>query len=85
VPRAKLKAATRRLRDDPECGKPLGGELRGCRSIRIEGENRLVYRARTRTEQVGKQKRKRTVVEVIAVSRRKDDDVYKRAERRVKP
>jgi hypothetical protein len=41
---AAVKAILRKIRDNPEIGKPLGGKLRGCRSVRLEGENRVVYR-----------------------------------------
>lgn len=68
VTRASLKTAVRRLRDNPEVGKPLTRELAGCRSIRVEGsENRLVYRL------VG------DTVQIIAIGRRRDDAVYETA------
>lgn len=72
VPQAKLKEALRSLADDPERGKVLTRGLAGCRSIRIEGsENRLVYR------QAG------DIVEVLAIGRRRDSEVYEAAENRL--
>jgi mRNA-degrading endonuclease RelE of RelBE toxin-antitoxin system len=71
VPAAKLKEAIRRLKVTPEIGKPLARELAGCRSIRIEGsENRLVYRIH-KAEADGED-----TVEVLAIGRRRDDEVY---------
>lgn len=77
---ASLKEAVRRLERDPECGKPLGGKLAGCRSIRVEGsENRIVYRVRTK----GSNGATDVEVEIIAIGRRRDDAVYDTAEKRV--
>ncbi len=71
VPRAKLKEALRELEQDPESGKPLGRELKGCWSIRIGGsENRLVYRIDGDD------------VEVLAIGRRRDEEVYDVAKQR---
>jgi mRNA-degrading endonuclease RelE of RelBE toxin-antitoxin system len=73
VPRGALKAAIRRIRDDPECGKPLTRALAGCRSVRVGGsENRLVYRVLAPD-----------LVEVIGIGRRRDDEVYDEAATRV--
>jgi mRNA-degrading endonuclease RelE of RelBE toxin-antitoxin system len=67
VARGQLRAARRRLEDNPECGKPLGRALVGCRSIRIGGsENRLVYRYH----------READLVEVLAIERRRDREAY---------
>lgn len=67
VPRAKLKATVRRLRRDPEAGKPLERELAGCRSIRPDGvTNRVVYQILEDG----------ALVEIIAIGRRRDDEVY---------
>lgn len=75
-----LRAALRRLRDEPECGKLLGGALRGCRSIRVGGsENRLVYQI----VQAPKAK-KPTQINVIALGRRRADAVYNSASERIK-
>jgi Txe/YoeB family toxin of Txe-Axe toxin-antitoxin module len=65
----------RRIKADPECGKPLGGLLKGCRSVRVEGDKRLVYR---QGEING-----REVVEIIAIDQRRDNEVYDSAEKRV--
>jgi mRNA-degrading endonuclease RelE of RelBE toxin-antitoxin system len=71
---SQLRKALRSLRDEPERGKPLTRALTGCRSIRIGGsENRLVYRYREDIDQV----------EVIAVGRRRANDVYDAATGRV--
>ncbi len=75
VPRAKLKAALREIEQAPEAGKPLGGALRGCRSVRVGGsENRIVYRELHDAN---------ANVEVLAIGRRRDDEVYETAEQRV--
>jgi mRNA-degrading endonuclease RelE of RelBE toxin-antitoxin system len=72
VPRAQLTEALRRLERDPEWGKPLLRELRGCRSVRIGGsENRLIYRINGE------------LVEVLAVGRRREEEVHRDAERRL--
>ena len=73
---AQLKAALRKLKRYPDCGKPLGGALQGCRSIRMEdSEKRIVYR---QVELAG-----RKVVEVIAIDQRRDNEVYASAEQRL--
>jgi hypothetical protein len=53
----------------------LGGALKGCQSIRVEGDKRLVYR---QVEMAG-----RTVVEIIAIDQRRDNEVYDSAEKRI--
>jgi mRNA-degrading endonuclease RelE of RelBE toxin-antitoxin system len=71
VPKAQLRAALRRIRDDPAVGKWLGGPLKGCQSVRIGGsENRLVYRLHG------------DLIEVLAVGRRRGAAVYGDASRR---
>jgi mRNA-degrading endonuclease RelE of RelBE toxin-antitoxin system len=72
VPRAQLVAALRRLESDPDWGKPLLRELKGCRSVRVGGsENRLVYRVQG------------DMVEVLAVGRRREAEVHRDAGRRL--
>jgi len=69
---AQVKSALRKLKRNPECGKPLGGALKGCRSIRLEdSEKRLVYRL---VEVSG-----RSAIEVVAIDLRRADQVYKSA------
>lgn len=72
--RAVLKAIEERIRDGaPEqSGKPLAGELAGCRRIR-SGDVRIVYRVDA------------GIVEVliIAVGPRRNDEVYRTARKRV--
>jgi mRNA-degrading endonuclease RelE of RelBE toxin-antitoxin system len=66
VPRMQLKEALRRLERDSAAGKALGRELKGCRSIRLGGsENRLIYRIL-----------EGDVVEVLAIGRRRDQEVH---------
>jgi plasmid stabilization system protein ParE len=72
---AAVRVALRRVGDNPEVGKPLGGKLRGCRSVRLEGENRVVYRV---IEMGGRQ-----AVEVLAIDRRRANSAYATAEKRV--
>jgi mRNA-degrading endonuclease RelE of RelBE toxin-antitoxin system len=73
VQRAQLVAAIREIRDDPTCGKPLGGPLAGCRSKRVGGsENRIVYHHRVEQDEVI----------VLAIGRRRDDAVYRAAAHR---
>jgi mRNA-degrading endonuclease RelE of RelBE toxin-antitoxin system len=73
VPRDKLRQAVDRIKDNPEAGKPLVRELKGCRSVRVGGsENRLVYRV------LGPD-----LVEVLAIERRRDNEVYDLAPRRL--
>jgi mRNA-degrading endonuclease RelE of RelBE toxin-antitoxin system len=66
VTKAQLRAAVRRLEETPEVGKPLVRELAGCRSIRVAGMNRLVYRYH----------READLVEVIAIERRRANEAY---------
>jgi mRNA-degrading endonuclease RelE of RelBE toxin-antitoxin system len=74
VPAAKLREALRLLEEKPEHGKPLKRALAGCRSMRIGGsENRLVYRVLTAE----------AIVEVLAIERRRESEVYEIAQRRV--
>lgn len=76
VPRAKLKAACRRLEVNPDAGKPLGDSLSGCRSIRVQGaENRLIYRLNKVDDEIE--------VEILAIGRRRDKAVHKAAEKRI--
>ena len=76
VPTAQVKAVLRRLRDDPDAGKPLGGSLEGCRSIALQGsENRVVYQQ----IEVGG----RAVVEVLAIEGGRDSAAYDKAEQRM--
>lgn len=78
APRDKLKKAVRRLEDNPEAGKPLQQALAGCRSLRLGGsENRIVYRIRQEASS------DEQIVEVIAIGRRRDDEVYATAEGRL--
>lgn len=73
VPADKLKEALRRVRDNPEAGKHLRGELKGCQSIRVEGsENRLVYEHRKSDD----------TVEVLALERRRAGEAYETARKR---
>lgn len=71
--RAVLKTIEARIRDgEPEkTGKPLAGELAGCRRIRT-GDVRIVYRVYV------------DVVEVliVAVGPRRNDEVYRTARKR---
>lgn len=72
--RAVLKAIEERIRDGApdQSGKPLTGELAGCRRIR-SGDVRIVYRVDT------------GIVEVliIAVGPRRNEEVYRTARKRV--
>ena len=72
--RAALRAIEQRIRDgEPDkSGKPLSGELAGCRRIR-SGDVRIVYRVDA------------GIVEVliIAVGPRRNDEVYRTARKRV--
>ena len=72
--RAVLRAIEQRIRDgEPDkSGKPLSGELGGCRRIR-SGDVRIVYRVDA------------DVVEVliIAVGPRRNNEVYRTARKRV--
>jgi len=72
--RVVLKTIETRIRDgEPEkTGKPLAGELSGCRRIRT-GDVRIVYRVHA------------DIIEVliIAVGPRRNDEVYRTARKRV--
>lgn len=72
--RAVLKAIEARIRDgEPDkIGKPLSGELAGCRRIRT-GDVRIVYSVHAE------------IVEVLiaAVGPRRNDEIYKIARKRV--
>lgn len=72
--RAVLKAIESRIRDgEPEkTGKPLSGELAGCRRIR-SGDVRIVYRVHAEIVEVL----------IVAVGPRRNDEVYKTALKRV--
>lgn len=72
--RAVLKAIESRIRDgEPEkTGKPLSGELAGCRRIRT-GDVRIVYRVHAEIIEVL----------IVAVGPRRKDEVYKTALKRV--
>jgi mRNA interferase RelE/StbE len=64
----------RLARGEPEkSGKPLSGDLSGCRRLRT-GQTRIVYRVDG----------KRIEVLVIAVGQRRDDEVYEKAEKRAR-
>lgn len=71
---AVMKAIDSRIRkgQPDQTGKPLSGELAGCRRLRI-GAIRIVYRVNARTGQVG----------ILAVGPRRDDAVYLTAARRI--
>jgi mRNA interferase RelE/StbE len=71
--RAVLKAIESRIRDgEPEkAGKPLSGELIGCRRIRI-GEVRIVYRVHAEI----------IAVLIVAVGPRRNDEVHRTARKR---
>ena len=72
--RAVLKAIETRIRDgEPEkTGKPLSGELAGCRRIRT-GDARIVYCVHAEVIEVL----------IVAVGPRRNDEVYKTALKRV--
>ena len=72
--RAVLKAIESRLRDgEPEkTGKPLSGELSGCRRIRT-GDVRIVYRVHAEIVEVL----------IVAVGPRRNEEVYRSARKRV--
>lgn len=72
--RAVLKVIETRIRDgEPEkTGKPLSGELAGCRRIRT-GDVRIVYCVHAEVIEVL----------VVAVGPRRNDEVYKTALKRV--
>ncbi|MBY0292997.1 MAG: type II toxin-antitoxin system RelE/ParE family toxin [Alphaproteobacteria bacterium] len=68
-----LKAINERvIKGDPDkIGKPLSGDLAGCRRIRV-GNTRIIYRIN----------KKEVEVFIIAVGIRRDDIVYKMAKKR---
>ena len=72
--RVVLKAIESRIRDgEPEkTGKPLSGELAGCRRIRT-GDVRILYRVYAEIIEVL----------IVAVGPRRNDEVYKTATNRV--
>ena len=72
--RAVLKVIETRIRDgEPEkIGKPLSGELAGCRRVRT-GDVRIVYCVHAEV----------IMVLIIAVGPRRNDEVYKTALKRV--
>lgn len=72
--RAVLKVIETRIRDgEPEkTGKPLSGELAGCRRIRT-GDIRIVYRVDAEIIEVL----------IVTVGPRRNDEVYKTAIKRV--
>jgi len=72
--RAVLKAIETRIRDgEPEkTGKPLAGELAGCRRIRT-GDVRIVYRIQAEIIEVL----------IVAVGPRRNDEMYRTARKRV--
>ena len=72
--RAVLKTIETRIRDgEPEkSGKPLSGELSGCRRIRT-GDVRIVYCVHAEVVEVL----------IVAVGPRRKDEVYKTALKRV--
>jgi mRNA interferase RelE/StbE len=71
---AVLKAIETRIRDgEPEkTGKPLSGELAGCRRIRT-GDVRIVYRVHADSIEVL----------IVAVGPRRNEEVYRTAAKRV--
>lgn len=75
VPKAQLRKCLRQLEANPEKGKPLGGTLKGLRSTHVGSDNRLVYRLISDKDE--------TVVDVIAIGRRRDDQVYEEVKGRL--
>jgi mRNA-degrading endonuclease RelE of RelBE toxin-antitoxin system len=73
VPASKLKEMLRRLEREPLAGKVLRAPLAGCRSVRVAGESRLVYRLLDEGE----------LVEVLAIGRRRESEAYEVAGRRL--
>jgi mRNA-degrading endonuclease RelE of RelBE toxin-antitoxin system len=72
LPMELLRGAIRKLEDRPDAGKPLTRSLKGCRSLRV-GACRIVYREREGG----------AVVEILAIGKRRDEEVYDAAEPRV--
>jgi len=72
--RAVLRAIETRIRDgEPEkTGKPLSGELAGCRRVR-SGDVRIVYCVHAEVIEIL----------IVAVGPRRNDEVYKSALKRV--
>lgn len=72
--RAVLKTIESRIRDgEPDkTGKPLAGELAGCRRIR-SGDVRIVYRVHSEIIEVL----------IVAVGPRRNDEVYRTARKRI--
>jgi len=72
--RAVLRTIETRIRDgEPDkAGKPLSGELAGCRRIRT-GDVRIVYRVNSEFVEVL----------IVAIGPRRDDEVYRSALKRV--
>ena len=74
VAKGALREKVRELERNPETGKPLTRALFGCRTVRI-GDCRLVYRViRHDTGDM---------IEIIAIGRRRDDEIYDTAEARI--
>ncbi|WP_456451744.1 type II toxin-antitoxin system mRNA interferase toxin, RelE/StbE family [Hydrogenimonas sp.] len=68
----------KKLQTSPELGQPLGNkagyDLRGCRKLYVDKKRiRIVYRI----------EEARVVVEVVAVGKREEMEVYKTAEKRL--
>lgn len=77
VPKDKLRKAKARLLQNPECGKTLGRQLTGARSIRVGGsENRLVYR-------LIREAPDSLLIEILALERRRGNEAYDTAEGRI--
>jgi mRNA-degrading endonuclease RelE of RelBE toxin-antitoxin system len=72
LPRNHLRGAIAKLSQRPDAGKPLTRKLKGCRSLRV-GAFRIVYRLRENG----------TVVEILAIGQRRDDEAYGTAGPRV--
>ncbi|QEM67064.1 type II toxin-antitoxin system RelE/ParE family toxin [Geobacter sp. FeAm09] len=72
--RAILGVIEKRIRhgEPDKTGKPLSGDLSGCRRIRT-GDTRIVYRVNADTIEVL----------IVAVGPRRNDEVYKAAQKRV--
>ena len=72
----KVRAALADILDDPDCGKPLEGELKGLWSLRI-GRHRVIYRPDDAGAEIVAIGPRRTIYEETAQhllrSRRNDD------------